>query len=65
MGYTSFSENKISATLVSEYIVYIIMKYREPRFLEVISYAERIKINITLVVTRAPRELMYNIVISP
>lgn len=34
MGYTSFSENKISKELVSEYFLYIILKYREPRFLE-------------------------------
>ncbi|EDO46114.1 predicted protein [Nematostella vectensis] len=32
MGYTSFSENKISNQLVSEYLLYIILKYREPRF---------------------------------
>ena len=32
MGYTSFSENKISKELVSEYFLYIILKYREPRF---------------------------------
>lgn len=32
MGYTSFSENKISKELVSEYILYIILKYREPCF---------------------------------
>ncbi len=35
MGYTSYSENRISKQLVAEYIIYIIMKYREPRFLEV------------------------------
>ena len=35
MGYTSFSENKISQQLVSEYFLYIILKYREPRFQEV------------------------------
>lgn len=35
MGYTSFSENKISRQLVSEYFLYIILKYREPRFQEV------------------------------
>ncbi|CAH1784655.1 unnamed protein product [Owenia fusiformis] len=34
MGYTSFSENKISKQLVCEYIMYIVLKYREPRFLE-------------------------------
>lgn len=34
MGYTSFSENKISKELVSEYFLYIILKYREPRFQE-------------------------------
>ena len=32
MGYTSFSENKISKELVSEYLLYIILKYREPCF---------------------------------
>ena len=32
MGYTSFSENKISKDLVAEYYLYIILKYREPRF---------------------------------
>ncbi|KAK3744577.1 hypothetical protein QZH41_004994 [Actinostola sp. cb2023] len=32
MGYTSFSENKISKQLVSEYLLYIILKYREPSF---------------------------------
>lgn len=32
MGYTSFSENKISKELVSQYFLYIILKYREPRF---------------------------------
>ena len=35
MGYTSYSENTISKQLVAEYFIYIIMKYREPRFLEV------------------------------
>ncbi|XP_068687187.1 centromere-associated protein E-like [Montipora foliosa] len=35
MGYTSFSENKISKDLVSQYFVYIILKYREPRFQEI------------------------------
>ncbi|XP_078379085.1 uncharacterized protein LOC144662198 [Oculina patagonica] len=34
MGYTSFGENKISKELVSEYFLYIILKYREPRFQE-------------------------------
>ncbi|XP_077869696.1 uncharacterized protein LOC100375393 [Saccoglossus kowalevskii] len=32
LGYTSFSENKISKGLVSEYFMYIVLKYREPRF---------------------------------
>ena len=32
MGYTSFSENKISKNLLAEYYLYIILKYREPRF---------------------------------
>ena len=40
MGYTSFSENKISKNLVLEYIVYNIMKYRENRFLEVMIVTE-------------------------
>ena len=35
MGYTSFSENRISKELVSEYFLYIILKYREPRVQEV------------------------------
>ena len=35
MGYTSFSENKVSRNLVLEYVIYNIMKYRESRFLEV------------------------------
>ncbi|XP_064602471.1 uncharacterized protein LOC135468255 [Liolophura sinensis] len=34
MSYTSFSENKISSQLVSQFIVSIILKYREPRFLD-------------------------------
>ncbi|XP_064630986.1 uncharacterized protein LOC135489527 isoform X2 [Lineus longissimus] len=34
MGFVSFSENKVSAELVYEYILYIILKYREPRFLD-------------------------------
>jgi len=34
MGYTSFSENKISKELVAEYFLYIILKYREPCFQE-------------------------------
>ena len=38
MGYTSFSENTISKQLVAEYFVYIITKYREPRFLEVCTH---------------------------
>lgn len=32
MGYTSFSENKISKEIISEYLLYIILKYREPSF---------------------------------
>ncbi|XP_070540507.1 uncharacterized protein [Ptychodera flava] len=32
LGYTSFSENKISKGLVHEYFMYIVLKYREPRF---------------------------------
>ncbi|XP_041369445.1 uncharacterized protein LOC121383457 [Gigantopelta aegis] len=34
MSYQSFSENRISALLVFNYIIHIILKYREPRFLE-------------------------------
>lgn len=32
MGYTAYSENKISKKIISEYILYIILKYREPSF---------------------------------
>ncbi|XP_077992401.1 uncharacterized protein LOC144446500 isoform X2 [Glandiceps talaboti] len=32
LGYTSFSENKISKGLVVEYFMYVVLKYREPRF---------------------------------
>ncbi|XP_072030797.1 uncharacterized protein [Amphiura filiformis] len=32
LGYTSFSENKISKYLVYQYFMYIILKFREPRF---------------------------------
>ncbi|KAJ8025509.1 hypothetical protein HOLleu_33087 [Holothuria leucospilota] len=35
LGYTSFSENKVSKALVYEYFMYIILKYREPRFQDV------------------------------
>ncbi|XP_071503416.1 uncharacterized protein [Diadema antillarum] len=35
LGYTSFSENKVSKALVFEYFMYIILKYREPRFQDV------------------------------
>ena len=35
IGYTSYSENKTSKTLVSEYIIYCIQRNREPRFAEV------------------------------
>lgn len=34
MGYTSWSENKTSASLISDYIINIILKWREPRFVE-------------------------------
>ncbi|XP_046362334.2 uncharacterized protein LOC124139364 [Haliotis rufescens] len=34
MSYQSFSENRISAHIVSNFLVHIILKYREPRFLE-------------------------------
>ncbi|XP_030842136.1 neurofilament medium polypeptide isoform X2 [Strongylocentrotus purpuratus] len=35
LGYTSFSENKVTKTLIFEYFMYIILKYREPRFQDV------------------------------
>lgn len=35
IGYISFSENKISKGMALEYMLYILLKYREPRFLEV------------------------------
>ena len=35
IGYTSFSENRVSKQLVVNYIIHTIIKYREPRFLEV------------------------------
>lgn len=35
MSYTSFSENHINKSLVANFIYHIILKYREPRFLEV------------------------------
>ncbi|XP_022086611.1 uncharacterized protein LOC110977099 isoform X2 [Acanthaster planci] len=35
LGYTSFSENKVSKALVCEYLMYIILKYREPRFQDI------------------------------
>eukprot|EP00794_Sanderia_malayensis_P005469 gene5469-6153_t len=34
MGYTAFSENKISAELVHDYLLYIILTEKEPRFIE-------------------------------
>ncbi|XP_067657515.1 myosin-11-like [Haliotis asinina] len=34
MSYQSFSENRISPHIVSNFIIHIILKYREPRFLE-------------------------------
>lgn len=35
MSYTSFSENRISKQLVCNFIIHIILKYREPRFLDI------------------------------
>nr|XP_054766729.1 uncharacterized protein LOC129273690 [Lytechinus pictus] len=35
LGYTSFSENKVTKTLIFEYFMYVILKYREPRFQDV------------------------------
>ena len=35
MGYTSFSENKVSSGLVFQYLLYVIINGREPRFMEV------------------------------
>ena len=35
MSYTSFSENKISEGMVAQFIIHLMLKYREPRFLEV------------------------------
>lgn len=35
LGYTSFSENKVTKTLIFEYFMYIILKYREPRFQDI------------------------------
>ena len=37
LGYTSFSENKISKVLVFQYFMYIILKLREPTFQDVSS----------------------------
>ncbi|XP_065072038.1 uncharacterized protein LOC135696544 isoform X2 [Rhopilema esculentum] len=34
MGYTSFSENKVSSGLVFQYLLYVILNGREPRFME-------------------------------
>ncbi|KAL3864299.1 hypothetical protein ACJMK2_005992 [Sinanodonta woodiana] len=34
MSYTSFSENKISCQLVAHFLIHLILKYREPRFLD-------------------------------
>ncbi|KAK7110079.1 uncharacterized protein [Littorina saxatilis] len=34
MSYTSFSENRISRQLVCNFLIHIILKYREPRFLD-------------------------------
>ena len=35
MGYTSFSENKVSPFLVFDYLLYMVLNGKEPRFLEV------------------------------
>lgn len=35
MSYTSYSENKISEGMVAQFIIHLVLKYREPRFLEV------------------------------
>ena len=35
MSYTSYSENKISEGMVAQFIIHLMLKYREPRFLEV------------------------------
>ncbi|WAR22337.1 hypothetical protein MAR_016311 [Mya arenaria] len=32
MSYTSYSENKISRNMVAQFIIHLILKYREPRF---------------------------------
>ncbi|XP_060587658.1 uncharacterized protein LOC132743149 isoform X3 [Ruditapes philippinarum] len=32
MSYTSYSENKISKSMVAQFIIHLILKYREPRF---------------------------------
>ena len=40
MGYTAFSENKVSAYLVFNYMLYVILNGKEPRFLEVIRLLE-------------------------
>lgn len=37
MSYTSYSENKISKSMVAHFIGHLILKYREPRFLDVSS----------------------------
>ncbi|KAL8603228.1 hypothetical protein ACOMHN_046234 [Nucella lapillus] len=34
MSYTSFSENRISKQLVCNFLIHVILKYREPRFLD-------------------------------
>jgi len=35
MSYTSYSENKISRSMVAHFIGHLILKYREPRFQDV------------------------------
>ena len=43
MSYTSYSENKISEGMVAQFIIHLMLKYREPRFLEVNKFCLRIK----------------------
>ena len=37
LAYNSFAENRLSAALVFDFVVYMILKGREPRFLEVLT----------------------------
>lgn len=36
LAYNSFAENRLSAALVFDFVVYMVLKGREPRFLEVL-----------------------------